>query len=191
MIKEKTIKLDLIKPEYPIGKTIYMPQINAPLKTKIIAYNTQIHKIDGKNLGIVTGYVFEGGIFKRIGCGGAFISEAKDCDIYIDEEKAKRACRWLKVTANETEWKLAIGNREIEDDFSEANSPYSIKNCELKRCCGNISEARDILTYCKKYKGLIVHERNTLEELLAGHNLKFDDKGPMRKILNQLEIFKY
>lgn len=182
---EEKISIEIFKPEYLVGQVIYIPQRNKVVRTDILGYGFRVVKEKGTLLGVISSYHIPRIVFVRRGENSTPTNEVRERDFYTDAEKAKKASRFLRVKMDDESWKLAIGDREVEDE----NSPYNIENCKLPLCCGNISDARDILLYCKKEGGLIVHERNTLAELITAHGLEYESECPLRKILKQLRIF--
>ena len=170
--------------DYPIGLEVYIPEKNIPTKTKIIGYSANIIEQKGKLVGIVTDYRIHHGVSLRRGAESDLVCYVKHNEIYTNPSAAEAASRFLEVQADEEIWRLAIGDRKVKD----TNSPYHIDNSGLPICCGNISDARDILAYCKNEGGLIVFERDQLGYLLKGHEHPKSDEEPLGSILKQLEI---
>ena len=185
-MEEERISIAFIIPKFRIGQAIYVPQKNKPVKATIIAYDAAIHKEHGKLLGEIFGYHIQKSVSVRRGDDSDFTNVICEADFYDDREKAREASKFLETKLGEEEWRIAIGDRDEEDE----NSPYRLENCNLPPCCGNISEARNILLYCKRNGGLIVHNRDELTGLLfdGGHGLKYDAQSPIGKMFEQLQI---
>ncbi|MBR9691420.1 hypothetical protein GOV06_01415 [Candidatus Woesearchaeota archaeon] len=185
MAEEEKINLELIKPTYPLEQVVFVPVKNKVVETKIIRYEVQVIKENDSLLGILSNYYLDQMVRIRRGTEQDLVYLVKECDFYVDREKAEAASKFLEVKADEETWKLAIGDRKVEDE----DSPYDLDNCGLPRCCANISEARNILLYCQEEGGLIAHDRdNLLSLLLDRHDLEFEKQEPIGKIYTQLGI---
>ena len=185
--KPEIISIDLLKPRFKIGQTIYVPQKNEVVESSILGYDAAIGEKDGKLLGVITGYNIENFVFVRRGEDSDLTTVIQEEDFCDSQKKAKKASRFLEVNLNEEAWKIAVGDRDVEDK----NSPYNIENCNLPRCCANISEARDILLYCKKNNGLIVQDRDKLTGILfEGHDFEYDVQSSLGEIFKQLQVRK-
>lgn len=165
---EETVNVPLLKPEYSIGQVVYVPERRGVVTTNITGYDVRIIENKGKMLGAVQWYVLHQCVPTRRGSSSYFNNTVKGEYLYTDKAKAEVASVFLPVQLDELSWLSAIGERKIKDE----KSPYHIANCELLDCCTNISEARDILIYCKTEGGLIVHEREALLRALKEHNLE-------------------
>lgn len=188
MENENKMIIEIEKPKCDIGQKIFVPWKERLTETEIWGYGVKVMAKKDGIFGVVSCYLISSLVFMRVGEETAFASEVRDGDFYVDKRKAKRASRFLRVSATEEDWKLAIGDRQVRDE----GSPYSLENCEFPSCCANISEARDILIYCKNESGLIVHERDNLVRLVSGHGSReFDKEGSLGKILAQLEIHNF
>src|SRR3989344_6162959 len=164
------INVEIIKPRYAIGKRIYVPQRSESgttivTGTTISGYAARVGEKQGTLFGVVTGYDIPTWVSIRRGEEAVVTSEVRDGDFYPSKTQATHASCFLEVRVNEETWKLAIGDRKVEDD----TSPYSLANSGLGVCCANISEARDILSYCRGNSGLMVHNRDELSSLLTIH----------------------
>ncbi|MBT4166154.1 hypothetical protein HOE04_03895 [archaeon] len=183
-LREK-LSIKLIKPKFEIHQTVYIPQKNQPQTNKIIRYNLEVGKVKDRLLGRLKSYEMEDMVSLREGTEISGTFSIQGYHIYSDKKKAEEASKFLPVIANEEQWKLAVGDRNIKDK----DSPYNINNSDLLPCCGSISEARDILLYCKNTQGLIIHERDELRnELFNTHDHDFQKDSPLSKILSQLGI---
>jgi hypothetical protein len=179
----ETIKIDLQKPGYDLGQTVYIPQKNKVTETKITHYEATILNDNGI-IGIVTGYRISHAVIKRAGEISDLVWVVRPSDFCDTREEAEKSSRFLEVKLTEEEWRLAVGDRTIQD----INSPYNVENCKLPSCCANISEVRDILLYCKHKGGLIVHEKTPIPEYMKGHSLDIKDDSILAKLFKQLEI---
>jgi len=184
MEKEEKISIEVDKPAFPIGQVVYVPIKNQIIETRILGYEIQAFKEEGTLLGVVSNYRIQHFVPVRRGEESDLVGYVKECDFYVNKSKAGEASKFLEVKADEESWKLAVGDRKVEDK----NSPYNTENCGLPICCANISEARDILLYCKNEGGLIVHERDLLRDLIVGHDLEYKGDSPIGKIFAQLGI---
>jgi len=175
--------IEFVKPFFKIGQTIYIPQQDEVDETTVRKYVAEIIPYEEGILGAVVGYVPEQMfVFMRRGTESKLVESLSACEIYTDKEKAERASKFFKVELDEESWKKAIGDRDEKDE----SSPYNTDNCDLQACCSNISEARDILYYCKAQGGLIVHEREELEEILNRHGLEIGKY--LGNIFDQLKV---
>lgn len=170
---------------YPIGQEVYVPQRNGVRDTRIVGYEMRVWEKQGTLRGMISNYCLQHGIFLRKGAKSDLVTCVKDYDFYVEKSKAEAASKFSEVHADEVTWKLAVGDRDVKDE----DSPYSIENCGLPACCGDISEARDILFYCKQQGGLLVHDQEELSGLITGHGFEYGRGSPMGKILGQLGIF--
>jgi len=182
--KKEKIKLEIIKPAYTVGQEIYIPKRNNVTQTTISGYEVQVIKEGDSLIGVVSNYRLLQGVTLRRGERSDLVFLVKECDFYADKNKAKEASKFIPVTLDDENWRLAIGDRMV----TEEDSPYNIDNCGLPCCCTNISDARDILYFCRTENGLIMHERNTLAYLLKNHGFKYDIQSPIGKLLGQLGI---
>lgn len=181
-MNRKMIQLEIAKPNYKIEQKIFVPQRGGVLETTIQAYWIGATTENGKLLGVVAGYRAAHPLISvRRGQDAVIPLELWEKDFYANLKKAETAAKFLAVKADEKTWKLAIGDRDDEDE----KSPYNTGNCDLKPCCANISEARDILIYCRKNSGLLVHDRNELKRMFEGHGY---GGNSLSKILSQLRI---
>lgn len=183
-VDSKRIPITLVKPRFQIGEIIYVPQKNRVVETRIVGYNARIGEENENLLEIVLGYDIQHYVSVRRGIDSTMTGVVMEKDFYSDKNKAQQASEFLEVNVEEEAWKLAIGDRSIEDE----NSPYLLGNCNLSLCCANLSEARDILLYCKNNKGLVVHDRDELAGLLNGHGREYDRQSPIVGIFEQLKI---
>ena len=182
--KEKTNFEFLDEPRFDIGQTVYVPTRTGAVQTNISGYEVQVIKQGTKLVGIISNYRLQQSLVVRRGEGADLTDLFKESGLYVNRAKARIASEFIAVTMDGETWRLAIGDRNEKDE----NSPYNIDNCGLSTCCANISDARDILTFCKREGGLIVHEQRTLAELLRGHDFKYTPESPLGKILSQLKI---
>jgi len=183
---EERVDVKFVKPRFNIGQKIYVPERNRVLETTIYGYEAIISEENGNLLGGVSGYSIEHLVSIRRGSDSDITNVVRARDFYEDKDKAKEASKFLEVKVDEETWKIAIGDREAEDE----NSPYNLQNCNLSICCADISEARDILIFCRKYNGLIAHDRNELADLVNGHGFNYDTQSPIGRIFEKLEIVK-
>lgn len=184
MAQEETINVEIYKPTYPIGQEVYVPGKNRVTETKVVGYEVQVIEQEGNPVGVVSNYRLQQLVSVRRGAESDLVDYVKDCDFYVERSKAEAASKFLEVNADNETWRLAVGDRDVKDE----DSPYSIENCGLPACCANISEARDILLYCKHEGGLLAHDRDTLAELITGHGLEYDGGSPIGRIFGQLGI---
>ncbi|MFA5856746.1 MAG: hypothetical protein WC867_05280 [Candidatus Pacearchaeota archaeon] len=181
----KKINIEFIEPKFIIGQSIYVPQLNEVVDTKILGYDARIGKRPGILSGRITGYHIRDVVSVRRGNDCELTSIVQSDDFYGDMLEAHKASKFLEVNLDEESWKITIDEKDNEDE----NSPYNFEKCNLIPCCECISKARDILIYCQKYKGLIVHDRNELTRyLFERHNFKYDKDSPLGKIFEQLQI---
>jgi len=134
---------------------------------------------------------------------------------YKNEEDVKADSRWISCkNVSDDEWVRAIGNRHLiaeqvankigKDVFrnEQTKKRYfalidkeNVEECELPACCGNISDARDMLIYCREQKGLIFRDVICLKDLLVAHDGDFfntvDSRPVLKKILRKLGIQKW
>ncbi len=201
MTKER-INIAFLKPRFSIGQVIYVPQKQEVVKSDILRYQAEIgmeytpeinqamldkdfrKEFTGTLLGGVKRYIIRQFVDVRRGEDSIFTDCIESRDFYIYSEKAQQASEFLEVKLDEEEWRIAIGDRNVEDE----NSPYYLKNCNLPRCCADISKARDILIYCRKNNGLIVHYRDELADLINGHGFECKPQSQIEKIFRQLKI---
>ena len=185
MAEEERISIALIKPRFRIGQTIYVPQKNEAVKTTILGYNARVGEEKGNLVGEISENHITYFVFVRRGDDSDFTSVVRAGDFYDDQKKAQEASKFLEVRLDEEAWRIAVGDRDSQDE----NSPYNLENCNLPPCCANISEARDILLYCRRNSGLIVHDRDELTGLLfEGHDFEYDAQSPIEKIFEQLQV---
>ena len=183
--EQERISIELSKPRFAIGQTIYVPQKNAVVSSPILGYDARIGQEYGKLLGEITGYHIQNFVSVRRGDDSDFTSVIRAGDFYEDQKKAQDASRFLEVVLDEEAWRIAVGDRDVQDE----DSPYSLENCNLPPCCANISEARDILLYCKRNSGLIVHDRDEMARyLFEGHDFGYNAQSPIGKIFEQLKV---
>ena len=183
--EQERISIELFKPRFAIGQRIYVPQKNDVVESPILGYDARIEQEDGKLLGGITGYHIQNYVSVRRGDDSDFTSVIRAGDFYEDKKKAQEASRFLEVILDEEAWRIAGGDRDSQDE----NSPYNLENCNLPPCCANISEARDILLYCKRNSGLIVHDRDEMTRyLFEGHDFEYDAQSPIGKIFEQLQV---
>src|SRR3989344_6957234 len=180
------ISIEVVKPKYKIGQQVYVPQKDSPTQARIIRYNFEVGKVEEKLLGRLRNYELDKGVILRLGDDFELTFSVHESNICADRQKAEEYSKFLSVDVDDEMWKRAIGNRDMKDE----NSPYGIDNSGLPSCCADISEARDVLLYCQKQKGLIVHDRDLLKELLDGHGhpTTFQKGSPIEIILEKLEI---
>ncbi|MEK6928068.1 MAG: hypothetical protein AABX11_06570 [Nanoarchaeota archaeon] len=193
MIEREKIIIELDPSRLKIGQVIHIPDRcgieGKVVTTPIIGYGIKViaGNIEGKEnlVGKVVSY--DTALFASVRRGQDIMltcTQIQEGDFYLDEEKARIGARFLKVKLDDLSWKIAIGDRT-----ENKNSPYSIKNCNLKECCAEISEARNILYLCKNEGGLIVHHRDELANLLIAHGtMKYESDSPIVKVFSQLEI---
>lgn len=181
---EKTITLSLFKPGFNIGQTIYVPQKGGVVEAGITAYEAMVWAEKGNLAGVVSGYKIRQMVIVRRGDNECFPGMLRESDFYTSRKKAEAASKFLEVKVDEEAWKLAVGDRKEKDE----KSPYYTGNSNLPPCCAAISEARDILLYCKRESGLIVHERNELKQAMKECFPKYGPKSPLARILGQLKL---
>jgi hypothetical protein len=175
--EQERISIEFFKPRIAIGQTIYVPQKNVVVASPILGYNARIgQEKDGKLFGGITEYHIENFVSVRRGDDSDFTSIIRAGDFYEDQRKAQEASKFLKVKLDEESWRIAVGDRKVQDE----NSPYNIENSNLPSCCADVSEARSILLYCKRNGGLIVHDRNEMTGYFA--------QSPLGEIFKQLQI---
>ncbi len=184
MANAEKIRVEITKPSSSIGQVIYIPEHNRVTKAKITGYEVQVIQEGTGLVGVVSNYHIPQIVSVRRGEEADLTSHVKERDFYVDKDKATKASRFLAVIVDDETWKLAIGDQEVTDE----NSPYFTENSGLPPCCANISEVRDILLYCKRTSGLIVHDRDDLSGLIREHGLKYKRKEPIGVIFQQLEI---
>ncbi|MEK6969849.1 MAG: hypothetical protein AABW48_05470 [Nanoarchaeota archaeon] len=178
------INVGIIKPQYPIGQVIYFPEHGRVIETKISGYEVRVIPQDSGLIGVVSNYHIPQMVSVRRGEESDLVICVRERDFYVDQHKATIASRFLAVQVDDEVWRLAIGDRTVTDE----NSPYSIENCGLPRCCANISEARDILSFCRRNSGLIAHNRDELSNLIEEHGFEYQRESPIGRIFQQLEI---
>ena len=185
MAEAEKIQLEILKPRYPIGQVIYIPENNRVITTKILGYQVYIMQEGSDLMGIVSNkYHIPEFVSVRSGEEADLVDRVAEQEFYVDQDKATRASRFLTVHVDDETWKLAIGDREITNE----DSPYFTRNSELPPCCASLSEARDILLYCKKNVGLIVHYRDVLSDIIDQHEVAYQRNGPLGRIFQQLGI---
>ncbi|MFC1685425.1 hypothetical protein ACFLZZ_00200 [Nanoarchaeota archaeon] len=188
--KKKTdgLTVKLAEPDFKINQTVYVPMKNRVLEATVLAYDAGIAENGkGKDLiGGVFGYQLNKFVMSGYGIDNPLSGKVPLDILYSNEKEAKEASRFLKVDLSEDDWKLAIG----DDGENDETSKYHVKESGLSTCCANIDEAREVLEYCQEKKGLIVHERNYLVKLLAGHDFEEEKKGILGEVLDQLEFYK-
>jgi hypothetical protein len=183
--EQERINIELFKPRFAIGQIIYVPQKDEVVSSPILGYDARIGQEDGKLLGGITGYHIQNFVSVRRGDDSDFTSVIRAGDFYEDQKKAQEASKFLDAKLDEEAWRIAIGDRDVQDE----DSPYSLENCNLPPCCDEISEARDILLLCKKEGGLIVHDRDELARYLFGsHDFEYDAQSPIGKVIEQLQV---
>src|SRR3989344_2117327 len=180
------ISIEVVKPKYEIGQRVYVPQKDSPTQARIIRYNFEVSKVGEKLLGKLRSYELDQGVILRLGDDFELTFSVHGSNICADRQKAEEYSRFLSVDVDDEMWKRAIGDRDMKDE----NSLYDIDNSGLPSCCADISEARDVLLYCQKQKGLIVYDRDWLKELLDGHEhpTTFQKGSPIGIILEELVI---
>ena len=172
-------------PRFKIGQTVYVPEKDEAVEATIWAYEAGIFEKNGNLGGVISGYRIRNFVSVRRGCDSDLTSVIRERDFYDDQKKAQEASKFLEVTLDEEAWRIAVGDRKVKDE----KSPYNLENCNLPPCCANISEARDILLYCKRNGGLIVHDREELRRnIFHGHDLRYDAQSPIAQIFKQLQI---
>jgi len=184
MPEVKRLSVEIINAVYPIGKRVYVPQKNGAAQTEIVGYEVQVIKENAGLVGVVSNYRLPLLVSVRRGEEPNKDNLVKPNEFYTNKNKAEAASKFMQVTADDETWRLAIGDRKIKEE----DSPYNIDNCGLPTCCANISEARDILSFCRREGGLIAHERNILADLLTGDGFEYDSRSPIGKVLSQLGI---
>jgi len=184
--QEDRTNIEFFKPIFKIGQTIYVPQKNKVVTTKIAGYYASIgEEKAGKLIGIISDYHVSNFVHVRRGDESELTNILCLRDFCEDLNKAQEESRFLEVKLDEESWKIAVGVRDLHDE----NSPYSLEHCNLPPCCANISEARDILNYCKRNNGLTIHDRNELTKLLfEGHEFEYDPQSPIGRIFEQLQV---
>lgn len=178
------INLQLYKPQYEIGQVVYIPEKGKVAETRIKGYEVQAFMQGQSISGVVSNYKLLHMVSLRRGENSDLVHYVKDADLYTDKKSAVKASVFVDVLADEESWKLAIGDRNEKNP----SSPYHLDNCEFPTCCANVSEGRDILIYCRSQGGLIVHERDQLQEIINQHDLNYKKEGPLGRILAQLRI---
>lgn len=165
---ENTVNIKLVEPKFKIGQTVYIPQRNGVTVTKITEYSAMLVSDNDKGLiCMVTHYHVT--LFLWFVSGLSNI--VKGYNIFADKAEAKKVSRFLEVKADEKTWKQAISS-----------------NGDLKPCCANISEAREMLQFCKERGGLTVHESGFLKLLLFGSHPDMSVGKCLGIILKQLEL---
>jgi hypothetical protein len=183
--EQERISIALIKPRFRIGQTIYVPQKDEAVETAILEYDARIGEEKGNLWGVVSSYHIRNFVSVRRGDNSDFTSVIHAGDFCDDQKKAQEASKFLEAKLDEEAWRIAVGDRAVKDE----KSPYNLKNCNLPPCCANISEARDILLYCKRNGGLIMHDRDKLKTLLfEGHDFKYNAQSPIAQIFKQLQV---
>jgi len=183
---EETITLNVWKPAYSIGSTVYVPQKEGAITTKVTGYLVEVRDVGrDQPLGNVQRYLLERMVMFRGQTERDLNNEVLREYLYPSLEEAQAASRFIPVNADILSWLGAIGERKVSED-----STYSHHNSQLGVCCACLSNARDILTYCQKEKGLIVHEKNALVRELRGCGNLTDKHflGELGDIFIQLEI---
>lgn len=173
--KENGPKLDSWeKPQFGLGSHVWVISgINAK-ESKVVAINFRLIDDTGQSNLICTGYRLN---IYNLDLGDFSFSPQ---EVYATEKEARELAQWHPVLElSEIEWAAAIGNRD-----------FPIELCELPACCGNISDARNILFKCRKDGGLIERDARELKELLGNHSLPLPKKESinLNKILEQLEL---
>ena len=188
--QEQHIIVPVRVPTYSLGQTIYVPRQNSVTKTQIIAYDVTVMRAERALLGVVTSYQIDNLVSLMLDnlCSDVLTSRVRDCDVYADELDAINASRFVDVTIDDETWDLALGS----DGMTDESTPYHRHNSGLPPCCNNIELARSVLTYCRNNRGLIVHERNQLLELMVGHDNDYKTRqtpqSPIRRIFEQLKL---
>jgi len=186
--EEKLLDVGMYEPRFKIGQTVFIPDRNGASATEITGYISLVRQ--NPEGGLVSGvrlYQVNPFGIERIGSEAVLNDELTGRNFYTDKEQAQSASRFLEVHVDDEAWKLAIGDREIEDE----GSPYNLSNCDFGSCCANISEARDILYLCRDQKGLLVHNRDEMRGLIFEyHDFQYDAESPIDQIFRQLEINK-
>lgn len=104
-------------------------------------------------------------------------------EVYATEAIAKELAQWHPVAdLLEAEWKQALGDRDYDESLDE---------CELSRCCGKISDIRDLLVKCQENSGLIERDVRTLRQLLNNHEYPMPNgERPVNldKVITQLGL---
>jgi len=167
-----------------IGQVIYVPQRDGAVKRNIIGWRIGVYG-DTPLSGAVDSYYVSDYVQVRIVDISTSTIEVSRKDIYVDGKEAEEESKFLEVIADDEAWRLAIGDREVTDE----NSPYHISNSGLPPCCKNTPDSRDILAYCRRNDGLIVHDANILSRsLLACWDFKCENENPLGRILEKLKI---
>ena len=183
----QTTTVEIDKPRYQIGQTIFVPQRDGALETTIEAYWIGATTENEKLRGVIVGYRVKHPLIQvRRGEDAEIPSELLEKDFYDERARAEEASEFLPVVADEETWKRAVGVRRGEDE----NSSYNIDNSDLPSCCANISEARDILYYCKSQGGLLVHDCSELKRMLEGHGYSGESLSKIMMQLRMEEKFK-
>ena len=186
MDEKPKLDVKMNKPEFEIGQTVFLPSRQGAERTEITGYISLVRQSsEGKLISGVRLYQVNPFGIERIGSETVLSDELTGRNFYTDKKQAQAASRFLGVALDDESWKLAIGDREIEDE----DSPYSLSNCNLGICCANISEARDILYLCREQKGLLVHDRDEMCGLIFDeHDFQYGAGSPIAQIFKRLEV---
>ncbi|MFA5141911.1 MAG: hypothetical protein WC471_03000 [Candidatus Woesearchaeota archaeon] len=157
-IHNPQITISIPMPKFVILQKVYIPQRHQEVYAIVLGYEVRLAQIDGKMRAVVTGYFLPIEVSIR---RGPFLRETSivpELEMYTDQAAANTASRFLKVDANDIEWRKALGcynavSGELASLANNLNNKF------------NLREIVDILFYCKSQGGLIVHE---YKELLAG-----------------------
>ena len=191
------MKIEFEKPNFDLNEEVWVicgP--NHTMKSSIIAFQSLIFK-DSKDS--IIGIAQQAKLANLI--LDDYFDDIDDRNIvpfkYLtkDEDKARE---WMKVypaTMTDEEWLKMIGKRptfkEIKESFKNKkfDSESSIDECELSRCCGNISDIRDCLYRCLLMGSLIGWEREDLQWKIDNSNHDIPENHKLLdKIFLQLNI---
>lgn len=112
-------------------------------------------------------------------------------EVYGTEAEVQTLIEWHPVSdVSNEEWLKALGKRSADGDSVEESE--SIENCELARCCANVSDSRDLLYRCQEDGGLIERDLRLLKASLGRdlHGLLATNhpRPILKKIFDQLGI---
>lgn len=166
----------------PIGTKVFVPRpaINDVHEDEITGYYCAARNIDGKLHIHPTDYQLSLINLSRDGVSNGW----KANEFFLSYEEAKTNAVEYNIVATPEEWFRSIGLNGSED---EDRTQYD-DECELAPCCANISAIRDILydvCLTGKINGVT---RNSIIQLMEGHEPMTNSYPNLTKILSQMKV---
>lgn len=181
--------------ELEIGQTVYIPSFKGPRRNQItettIRYlNAVVYKEKDQLQALVTSVEVVDIDFNR-GDGWRDASTYRPHEVYTTQAAANHALVFHAVTCSDADWQKITGcvkeGGRVEEQMDGMPEAVTIEDCELARCCANISEIRDILVKAWQEGGLYQVDVERLRVLVENHEAP-TSINRLRTVLTQIGI---